>query len=206
MNPTRSPLPPLCISARSGAERRKPPRFVGCSVDRHPPPERSWADAATSAQLHTTPARARAEGVSAPAKISNPRAVDNPVFVTSSYHATPAGVTPEIWGHPGALILFHAVRAVARTVAGLASWRAAAQGGGVGGLLRRTGDLVFAGSDVEARWRGWSMARRRGGLTRVYRDPLFDWVVRCPHCRGTGMAMAESRCAPCDGTGRLALC
>ena len=72
-------------------------------------------------------------------------------------------------------------------------------------LLARIGDLLFAGNDEEARWRGWSSEERRAGLARLYRDPTFDRLVQCPDCRGAGVTTAEFRCAPCSGTGRLIL-
>ena len=55
-----------------------------------------------------------------------------------------------------------------------------------GGLTDPGGDLLFAGNDEEARWRGWSIEARHAGLTRVYRDPAFDRLVQCPDCRGAG--------------------
>jgi hypothetical protein len=71
------------------------------------------------------------------------------------------------------------------------------------GIIRRAGDLIFMANDEEACWRGWTVERRHGGLGRRYRDPLFDSVATCPHCRGLGITAAESLCVTCSGTGRV---
>jgi len=84
----------------------------------------------------------------------------------------------------------------ARTVM-LAGWLA--------GLIARAGDLIFAATDEEAGWRGWSIERRPGGLSRVYHDPAFNLIVHCPQCRGLGTAPADAECGRCCGTGRLVL-
>ncbi len=132
--------------------------------------------------------------------------IDNPLTVTRSYQTVPIFVAGGTWGHPGPIMLARAVRAGARAVVtGLLGRRAAAPGGWLAGLPHRIGDLLFAGNDEEARWRGWSIEQRHAGLTRMYRDPAFDRLVPCPDCRGAGVTMAESRCAPCSGTGRLTL-
>jgi len=207
MNQTRSRQPLLCSSARGGDHRRKPPPMPWCTVDcHHVPQKHSWADAATPTQLDTTPAHARAKGVSALSKTSNPLGKDNPRFVTGSYQAVSAPVAAAKWGHPGPMTLARAAFAGGRnSVAGLLRLRAAVRAGRLKYLLEQLGDLVFAGSDREARWRGWSIERRRAGLSRVYRDPMFDRLVRCPHCRGAGTTAAAPRCASCSGTGRLFL-
>ena len=88
------------------------------------------------------------------------------------------------------------------SLAGLLSLRAAVRAGRLTDLLERLGDQVFAGNDSEARWRGWSIERRQAGLSRVYRDPMFDRLVRCPHCRGAGTAAGGPLCASCSGSGR----
>jgi hypothetical protein len=77
--------------------------------------------------------------------------------------------------------------------------------GWLGGLIARTGDLIFAACDEEAGWRGWSVERRHGGLTRVYRDLAFDLIVHCPQCRGLGTAPGGAECGLCSGTGRIVL-
>ena len=103
------------------------------------------------------------------------------------------------------MMLARAAHAGVRTsLAGLLGLRAAARAGGLTDLLERLGDLVFAGHDREARWSGWSIERRQAGLSRVYRDPLFDRLVRCSHCRGAGSAGGPP-CASCSGSGRLIL-
>ena len=206
MNQTRSRQPLLCSSARGGDHRRKPPPLPWCTVDgHHLPRTRSWADAATSTQLDTIPAHARAKGVSALPKISNPPGKDNPRFVTGSYQAVSAPVGAATWGHPRTMMLARAGYAGVRTsLAGLLGLRAAMRAGGLTELLERLGDLVFAGNDREARWRGWSIVRRQAGLSRVYRDPMFDRPVRCTHCWGAGSA-GGPLCASCSGSGRLIL-
>ncbi len=103
-------------------------------------------------------------------------------------------------------MLVRAAYASARgTLTGLLTLGAAVRAGGLTDLLQRFGDLMFAASDQEARWRGWSIERRQAGLSRAYRDPMFDRLVRCPHCRGAGTTAADSLCAPCSGTGCLVL-
>jgi hypothetical protein len=207
MNQTRLRQPPLCASTRSRDGRRKPHQLPRCTVDwHHLPRERSWADAGTSTQPNTIPAHARAEGVSALSNSSKVLGIDNPLTVTRSYRTLPIFMAGGTWGHPGPVILAHAVFAtVHAVVTGLFGRRAAARGGWLTGLPHRIGDLLFAGNDEEARWRGWSVEERHAGLARVYRDPAFDRMVQCPDCRGAGVTMAESRCAPCSGTGRLIL-
>jgi hypothetical protein len=39
---------------------------------------------------------------------------------------------------------------------------------------RAIGARLFAANDAEARWRGWQIIERHGGLSRRYRDPRFD--------------------------------
>jgi hypothetical protein len=71
-------------------------------------------------------------------------------------------------------------------------------------LLRNFGDRLFADTDAKARQHGWQVTRRNGGLSRRYRDPRFDSLVRCPSCAGTGGSDAAA-CGPCRGSGRLTL-
>jgi hypothetical protein len=103
----------------------------------------------------------------------------------------PAGAVT--WGRAAAAL----VRAPAAILSGLS--------GRLPDLLIRIGDRMFAMNDKEAAWRGWSIERRHAGLGRRYRDPRFDTLTRCPHCRGTGTIAAGRRCAQCAGTGRLVL-
>ena len=77
--------------------------------------------------------------------------------------------------------------------------------GWLGGLIARAGETIFAACDEEAGWRGWSVERRHGGLTRVYRDLAFDLIVHCPQCRGLGTAPGGAECGLCSGTGRIVL-
>ena len=51
-------------------------------------------------------------------------------------------------------------------------------------FIARAGEFIFAACDEEAGWRGWSIERRHGGLTRVYRDPALDPIVHRPQCGG----------------------
>ena len=206
MDQTGSRQPLLCSSARGGDHRRKPPPLPWCTVDgHHLPRTRSWAGAATSTQLDTIPAHARAKGVSAFPEVSNPSGKDNPRFVTGSYQAVSAPVDAATWGHPGTMMLARdACAEVRSSFAGLLGLRAAVRAGGLMEILERLGDLVFARHDREARWRGWSIERRHAGLSRAYRDPMFDRLVRCPYCRGAGSAGVPP-CASCSGSGRLIL-
>jgi hypothetical protein len=71
------------------------------------------------------------------------------------------------------------------------------------GIIRRAGDLIFMANDEEAYWRGWTIERRQAGLGRRYRNPRFDTLATCPHCRGLGVTAAESLCVKCTGTGRI---
>ena len=202
MNLTRSRPPLLCHSARSSDSRRKPPLPPGCSVDcHHRPRKRSRADAATSAQpLETLPAHARAKGATLP-KTSAPLGKDNPLVVTVSYRTVSGSVAavtrgvPALWYWTGC----------PRRADGGAPCPDRDTGGLTGGLIARAGDLIFAACDEEAGWRGWSIERRHGGLTRVYRDPAFDLIVHCPQCRGLGTAPGGAECGLCSGTGRLVL-
>ena len=74
---------------------------------------------------------------------------------------------------PRSMMRARAAYAGMRTsLAGLLGLRAAVRAGGLTDLLEWLGDLVFAGHDREARWRGWSIERRQAGLSRVYRDPM----------------------------------
>ena len=132
--------------------------------------------------------------------------IDNPLAVTRSYRMIPSFVAGGTRRHLGPVLLARAVWTDAyAVVTRLFGRRAVARGAGLTGLPHRIGDLLFAGNDKEARWRGWSIEERRAGLARVYRDPAFDRLVQCPDCRGTGVTRAEVRCAPCSGTGRLIL-
>jgi RecJ-like exonuclease len=75
--------------------------------------------------------------------------------------------------------------------------------GWLAGIVEGIGDLIFMATDEEAYWRGWTIERRQAGLGRRYRDPAFDTLATCPHCRGLGITAAESLCVKCTGTGRI---
>ncbi len=106
---------------------------------------------------------------------------DNPPPVTAGYHFVLGPVAAATLSHPARLRL---------------TWLA--------GILRRLGDLIFMANDEEAYWRGWTIERRHAGLGRRYRDPVFDTVTRCSHCRGLGITAEDSLCVKCSGTGRVA--
>jgi hypothetical protein len=121
--------------------------------------------------------------------ISNLVGKDNPGVVTESHRRLLIPAATVTWGRLADLL----VRAPAVVLAG---WLA--------DLLIRIGDRLFAMNDQEAGWRGWQIERRHAGLGRRYRDPMFDTLSQCPHCRGIG-GQADVRCARCAGTGRLVL-
>ena len=104
----------------------------------------------------------------------------NPPLVTAGYRPVPALVIPATLSCPAPRRL---------------AW--------LTGILRQIGDLIFMPCDEEAYWRGWTIQRRHAGLSRRYRDPVFDTVARCPHCRGLGVGVEESLCLKCSGTGRV---
>ena len=105
--------------------------------------------------------------------------------------------------------------AAAAALVGLARVRARVRGGArdkpgrtvgwLAGIVRLAGDLIFMANDEEAYWRGWTVERRLAGLGRRYRDPLFDTLATCPHCRGLGITATESLCVNCSGTGRVTI-
>jgi hypothetical protein len=216
----RSRLPPLCSSTRGG-DRRKPTELPRCTrMGRHRVPlKHSWADAATSAQLHTIPALGRAERASALIKTSNLTSNNNPGFPTGN-PGSPTGrlrgtlgqIASATWRGPAAVTLLRTAYGKVCAACGragtactsllrlpatlLASWLA--------GIGRRIGDRMFAMNDEEAGWRGWHIQRRHAGLGRRYRDPMFDTLIRCPDCRGNG-TIAAGACAGCSGTGRIVL-
>jgi hypothetical protein len=107
---------------------------------------------------------------------------NNPHVVTAGYRIRSDPVTSATLGHPGS-------RAV--------GWFAR--------IIRLAGDLIFMANDEEAYWRGWTVERRLAGLGRRYRDPLFDTLATCPHCRGLGITATESLCVTCSGAGRVTI-
>lgn len=140
------------------------------------------------------------------AKTSAPPGKDNPLAVTTSYRTVPGSVAAGTLGRPGALIPLPIAYARARAaLMALTRAQAAILAGWLGGLIARAGETIFAACDEEAGWRGWSIGRPHGGLTRVYRDPAFDLIGHCPQCRGLGTAPGGAECDPCSGTSRLVL-
>jgi hypothetical protein len=208
MKHIRSRPLPLCTSTRSRDQRRKPPEPPWCMVDCHHVPQKyRWADAATSAQLSDTTAHARARGVTLP-KTSNLIGKDKPRVVTTGYHPVSIPAAAATLGHPGTIRLIRLAHRGARAAfAGLLDVRSrpALLAGWLAGLLARAGDLMFAANDREARWRGWDIQPRHAGLSRSYRDPAFDTLIRCSQCRGIGITAASSPCAHCSGSGRIFL-
>lgn len=73
------------------------------------------------------------------------------------------------------------------------------------GWTRRAGAALFAKPDAQAIRNGWTVTQRRGGLSRTYRDPRFDLLIRCTSCGGSGFnhTAARGACATCGGSGRL---
>lgn len=141
-------------------------------------------------------------------KISNLGFKDNPRVVTTGYRAVSSPVADATLGHPVTIRLFRLAYTGARAAfAGPLHVRSgpAFAGSWLAGLVARAGDLIFAANDREAHWRGWDIQRRHARLSRCYRDPRFDLLIRCSQCRGTGATAATSPCAHCSGTGRIAL-
>jgi len=70
---------------------------------------------------------------------------------------------------------------------------------------RRAGAALFAKPDAWAVRSGWTITQRRGGLSRTYRDPRFDLLIRCTSCGGSGFnhTAARGACPTCGGSGRL---
>jgi hypothetical protein len=211
MNQTRPLL--LCANAQRRDGRRKPALTPWCSVDcHHRARKRSRADAATSAQptdtLHTL---ARARGVTlskSSALLSN----GNPRIVTAGYRIRSDPVTSATLSHPVTIRLIRlAYGAAATALGGLARVRVGVRNragravGWLAGIIQRAGDLIFMANDEEAYWRGWTVERRLADLGRRYRDPLFDSLASCPHCRGLGITATESLCVKCSGTGRVTI-
>jgi hypothetical protein len=209
MNHLRSRPPLLCSNARNDDPRRKPAQPLRCTADCHHVPQKyRWADAATSAQLtDTLPAHARARGVTL-FKSSNLGFKDNPHVVTKGYQRVPSPVTAATLGHTVTIRLFRLAYTGARAAfAGLLDVRSgpALRASRITGLPGWACDLIFAANDREARWRGWDTQRRHAGLSRCYRDPRFDTLIRCSRCHGLGTTTARSSCAHCSGIGRIAL-
>jgi hypothetical protein len=69
-------------------------------------------------------------------------------------------------------------------------------------LLRSAADLLFARPDAAARRAGLIVTR--ASLSRTYRDPRLDLLVRCPACAGADCeAYWLPACPACRGTGRV---
>ena len=72
------------------------------------------------------------------------------------------------------------------------------------GRIRALGERLFRDDDFRARRYGWDIEIRHGGLSRVYRDPRFDQLARCPDCSGAGNC-ESGPCRRCSATGRIVL-
>jgi hypothetical protein len=71
-------------------------------------------------------------------------------------------------------------------------------------FLRFAGERLFAGPDTAARHAGLTVTRGPRGLSRTYRDPRLDLLVRCDACEGRGCeAYWLPACPTCRGTGRV---
>jgi hypothetical protein len=129
----------------------------------------------------------------------------NPTVVTWGYQTGSIPVAAATSGHPVTIrLVFLVYQSASVALVGLLSrGRPSRPGMRIAGIIRQLGDIVFFANDVEARQWGWTIERRHGGLGRRYRDPLFDTVATCLHCRGLGVAAADSWCVKCSGTGRV---
>jgi hypothetical protein len=72
-------------------------------------------------------------------------------------------------------------------------------------MLSTIGSKIFRTDDCHAHDRGWQIIPRRGGLSRTYRDPRFDYLVSCPACDGRGHDRDRIACSDCHGSGRTVL-
>jgi hypothetical protein len=70
-------------------------------------------------------------------------------------------------------------------------------------VFAQAGDLIFARSDQEARWRAWDIQVRQAGLGRRYRDRRFDTLVPCLRCPGAGPEAGRAACLDCSLARRL---
>jgi hypothetical protein len=71
--------------------------------------------------------------------------------------------------------------------------------------LSAIGNKIFRADDRRARDQGWQIIPRRGGLSRVYRDPRFDRLLPCTACNGRGCNPRGTTCCACHGVGRIVL-
>lgn len=94
--------------------------------------------------------------------------------------------------------------------AGVSGWLRSACGICVAwliGLPRRAGLRMHAASDAEARWWGWQVTERHGGLVHQYRDPRFSMLARDPGIRreelSAGLGGPETALPDCPCAGDL---
>jgi hypothetical protein len=71
--------------------------------------------------------------------------------------------------------------------------------------LSAIGSKIFRTDDCRARNQGWQIIPRHGGLSRLYRDPRFDFLIACAACAGHGCDPYDATCPDCRGTGRIDL-
>lgn len=189
MSPSRRSSLPRCAATRPGSGRREPTALRRCATygaspysaspySARPPQESSRAGAAGPAQPDTIVARVSATGSSAAGQaetLTGNGRPPRPVSQTSrpGRHARP---------RPG---LVSAARKHLSTV------------------FAQVGDLIFASSDEEARWRAWDIQVRQVGLGRRYRDRRFDTRVPCLRCPGIGAEADGSACRDCSLARRL---
>lgn len=72
-------------------------------------------------------------------------------------------------------------------------------------VLSAIGNMIFRADDHRARERSWQVLPRHGGLSRAYRDPRFDYLIRCAACSSRGRDLTGLTCPTCDGAGRISL-
>ncbi len=135
---------------------------------------------------------------------------DNPRWVISNATETPKVPAAAFrlpspgscrWNHPTASIAYSVATGVADCIRG-------ACGIGIAwlvGLPRRAGTRLYTMNDAEARWSGWLVIERYGGLGRQYRDARFDVLRHNPAIRRdelivglAGPDLAPPDC-PCAG-------
>ena len=68
--------------------------------------------------------------------------------------------------------------------------------------LKAIAGRLFRDDDRWALGHGWEITPTRFGLGRLYRDPRFSQLARCPGCRGGG-AVGDLPCPRCAGSGRI---
>ena len=148
---------------------------------------------------------------------SNLSRKDNPRWLISNATETPGALRPSgprllavavcLWDHSCAVRVTRAGGLAARvgdrvrfTCGICAAWLI--------GLPRRAGARLYAVNDDEARWWGWQVTERYGGLARQYRDARFAALRHDPSLRrdelredlaAPGPAVPRRPDSPCSG-------